>query len=227
MNRGKGNIPPQQGMPHHLPNFPIDPAAYRQLYRFNGGLDDYMEDDPAWREIRIPPGLSASAVYQLLPSSPTFEYGGYLTRTRIRYAAFDSTRAATFASKACTFHSHPTALPGVQADVPSIQDIYFFLKWRHLRAITVGASIVWVFDKTRATLRTVRRLAAWERHDSLQVARSLIDKDPHGWPRSYMKRVLHELGLQWPRGRKLWEAAWPELVQRALAIKVTVFERND
>ena len=76
----------RQSIPPHLPKPPCDPAAYQELYAFNSGVDEFLigYNDDEWREIRIPTGSSAADVYRLLPSAEDFEYGGYLTKTRIR-----------------------------------------------------------------------------------------------------------------------------------------------
>jgi len=145
--------------PAHLPKCPIDPADYEQLYAFNGGVDDYLEDFTRWEEIRIKPGLTEDDVYRLLPCAGDFEYGGYLTKSRIRFLKCGPNRANMPMSKACTFHSHPTDMAA--ADVPSASDVLQFLNFRHLRAITVGASRLWVWDKTKATIPTVKLLGAW------------------------------------------------------------------
>lgn len=218
----------QEGAGHgapHLPPPPADLEGYERLYAFNSGLDDYLEDEPDWRVIRIPPGLSAAEVYRRLPSAPGFEYGGYLTRTRIRYQACEESRANTLCSRSCTFHSHPTRFPADRADVPSPSDIYSFLKYRHLRAVTVGASILWVFDKTAATFGTVRRLADWEAENLLREAWRLSAKDPQTWTGAYARLALAALGMKWPRGRRTYHTQWPELLRGELKIKVTVIQR--
>ena len=144
----------QVSMPSYLPNPPRDHVAYEELYAHDWGV--CFADFAKCPEIRIPPGSSAAKVYRLLPSAEDFEYGGYLTKTRIRYVAGGPEGAHTDYTKPCTFHSHPT---GAQyADVPSPADIYYFLKWRHRRAITVGARWIWVWTKDQQNLKTVRRL---------------------------------------------------------------------
>lgn len=209
-HKGPGDRPP------HLPEPPADPEGYNRLYAFNDGTDDYLEDEAAWKEIRIPPGLSADEVYRLLPSAPAFEYGGYLTKARIRYAACDPTRAGTLCSRPCTFHSHPAGLPGIEADTPSVSDVYSFLKYRHLRAVTVGKALIWVWDKTPATLETVARLAAWEAKYLVREADRLIKKHPHGWERAYMRAALKALGVAWPRSGQKLDGAWPEMLREGL-----------
>ena len=124
---------PRRLCPPHLPVPLQHPVVYELLYEANGGIDEFWPERGPWQESRIPTNLSAAKVYQRLPAAPDFEYGGYLTKTRIRYLACDPTSAETIRSKPCTFHSHPTNHPN--ADIPSVPDIYSFLKYRTRRAI--------------------------------------------------------------------------------------------
>jgi hypothetical protein len=209
--------------PNHLPEWPLEPEAYQQLYSFNYGVDDYMEETADWQILRIPPGLPEEEVYRRLPSAPGFEYGGYLTKTRIRFLKCDEDRASTRMSRRCTFHSHPTASP--HANLPSMTDVYSFLAFRHVRAVTVGATQLWIFDKTKATLATVRKLAAWTEVNQLREVRRLEKEAPHGWQEPYMRLVLKKLGLVWPNKRQGLERHWPEMLQSILKIRVRVFTR--
>lgn len=210
--------------PCHLPKCPIDPERYDRLYAFNGRTDDYVEDELHWKEIRIGNGMAEDAVYQMLPSAGRFEYGGYLTKSRIRFAKCNPTSANMPMSKACTFHSHPTDL--ATADSPSAADLYKFLCYRHLRTITVGSSRLWVLDKSKATLAVVTRLGAWVDANMLAEIHRLQTKYSYAWPNPYMKLALKHLGLTWPRKQKDWMAHWEEMVLEALKIKVRVFPRD-
>jgi hypothetical protein len=120
-------------LPPHLPNPFMSNEQYRRLYAFNDGVDGFMPENLEWHEMRIRPGLTAKQVYLKLPSAADFEYGGYLTKTRIRYAVCEPTKASVPLFKSCTFHSHPTDKDGTDPDMPSVLDVYAFLKWRHLR----------------------------------------------------------------------------------------------
>jgi len=149
-------------IPPHLPRPFMDLDAYGRLYGSHDGIDDLGIGGTNEREIRIRPGLSAEEVYRKLPSASHFEYAGYLTKTRIRYAEYSDTFSSGVNSKTYTFHSHPTGLGIGDPDVPSNLDVYGFLKWRHLRAIMVGKELIWVMEKTRRTSQVIRRLAEWE-----------------------------------------------------------------
>lgn len=207
----------------HLPKCPVNRAAYERLYAFNGGTDDFLDNDAPWQEIRIRPGLAEDAVYRLLPCAGAFEYGGYLTKTRIRFSKCEATRANIPMSKVCTFHSHPTDI--ATADVPSASDVFQFLNFRHLRAITVGSTRLWVWDKTRATMTTVKKLGVWSEANMLTEVRRLEKKFSHAWADPYMRLALKHLGLDWPKKHKDWQAHWEEMLRKVLRIKVRLFPR--
>jgi hypothetical protein len=209
--------------PAYWPICPIDPEAYDQLYAFNQGVDDFIDNDAPWQEIRIRQGLAEDAVYRLLPSADAFEYGGYLTNTRIRFMRCHPSRAWMPMSKACTFHSHPT--DSTTADCPSATDIFQFLNFRHLRAITVGSTRLWIWDKTKATLSKVKMLATWTEANMLIVVHRLEKTYPHAWEEPYAKLVLKHLGLNWPRKRKDRVFQWEEMLRKILKIKVRIFPR--
>jgi hypothetical protein len=210
--------------PAHLPKVPVNPAAYERLYAFNGRVDDFLDNDATWQENRIRPRLTEAEVYRLLPCASGFEYGGYLTKTRIRFIKCDPTKANMPMSKACTFHSHPTDL--ATADIPSASDVFQFLNYRHVRAITVGSTRIWVWDKTKATLGTVKKLGVWAEANMLNEVRRLEKKFPNAWHDPYMKLALKQLGLDWPKKLTDWQAHSEEMLQNLLRINVRVFPRN-
>ena len=210
--------------PGHLPEWPVAADTYRRLYSFNFGVDDYLEETAEWQERRIPPGLPKEDVYRLLPSALDLEYGGYLTRTRIRYLPCQGSRAGTRMSQLCTFHNHPSDFPN--ADLPSASDVYSFLAFRHLRTVTVGATKIWVWDKTQETLTTVRKLASWSEGSLLKEARRLERRDPIGWHQLLIRSALKNLGLMWPKGQKTLQQHGPEMLERVLKFKVREFPRN-
>jgi hypothetical protein len=211
--------------PVHLPKCPINPAGYKRLYAFNQHLDDQMPEAPDWKEIRIKPGLSEKAVYRLLPSAPDFEFSGYLTKSRIHYFKGGPSSAGMQMAKPCTYHSHPTKNPYL-ADIPSLQDIHSFLYYRHLRSVTVGATKIWVWDKTRATLETVRKMASWMEVNHFRVVTHWMKKDFATWQGKYVQTVLHHLGWVWPETLDDMDAQWPRILRQAFKIKVRVFPRE-
>ena len=205
--------------PPHLPEPFPDPPAYARSYEFIRLVDDVYHGDPDdWREARIPPGLTAEAVYRRLPTAPDFEYAGYLTRTRVRYALGWGTGAHVIGCKPCCFHTHPTEHP--HADLPSPKDLYSFVRYSQLRHVVVGRSIIWVFDKTLRTLAAVERLNAFEaRHQVEAVAR--VGFEDYQW------YALARVGCKLPRVRpKAYRRAWLELAENVLGIKVTQIERD-
>lgn len=211
--------------PKHLPKCPMAPERYERLYVFNPDLDDQLPDAPDWKEIRIKSDLSEEAIYRLLPSAPDFEYSGYLTKSRIRYFRGDSHSAGMQMAKPCTFHSHPTKNPYL-ADIPSLQDIHSFLFYRHLRSITVGATKLWVWDKTKATIGTVRKMADWMEANHFRVVAHFMKKDFDTWQAKYVQKVMHDLGWAWPDNLDEMDAQWPRILREALKIKVRVFPRE-
>src|SRR5262245_40194503 len=94
-------------LPPHLPRPYPDPAVYAAAYQLIRQVDEVFHGPDSWQEIRIRPGLSARQVYDRLPAAPGYEFGGYLTQTRIRYVPGWEDGADTIAAKACTFHAHP------------------------------------------------------------------------------------------------------------------------
>ncbi len=202
----------------------MDPEAYDRLYAFNGVVGDYLENDAPWQEIRIRPGLAEDAVYRLLPCAGDFEYGGYLTKTRIRFIKCDPSSARMPQSKASTFHSHPTG--SATADLPSAGDVFQFLNFRYLRAITVGSTRLWVWDKTKATLPIVRKFGAWNDAIMLKEVHRLEKTFPHNWHEPLAKLALSNLGLDWPKKLKDWQENWPAMLRQVLKIKVRVISRN-
>lgn len=203
----------------------MNPEAYDRLYAFNQNLDDQMPEAPDWKEIRIKPGLSEEAVYRLLPSAPDFEFSGYLSKTRIRYFRGDAHSTGMQLAKPCTFHSHPIKNPYL-ADIPSLQDIHSFLFYRHLRSVTVGATKLWVWDKTSATMGTIRKLASWMEANHFRVVAHFMKKDFDSWQAKYVQKVMHDLGWAWPDNFDEMDAQWPKILREALKIKVRVFSRE-
>jgi hypothetical protein len=214
--------PPQRSP--HLPRPPRNPEAYQRLYE-HARLVDFVDDERTfdWQEARIPGELGASQVYRRLPSAEDIEYGGYLTKTRIRYQRFWLTSARTISWKSCTFHSHPSGHPN--ADIPSPEDIYHFLKWRHLRAITVGSSWIWIWNKSEHVLKTVRRLADWEDENMVGELTRLTRRMPNEFYGPYVHQVLKGLGLpgSWQRCRR--PESWTRLLREHLGISTTLIAR--
>lgn len=212
--------------PTHLPPPWADAGAYDRLYREVNPFDHFAERDGPWQEIRIPAGSTAEEVYQRLPSAFDYEYGGYLTRTRIRYRRCDKRRASIPTRKACTFHSHPTGLGHGEPDLPSPTDIRQFLLGRHRRTITVGRFFLWVWDKTEHTLPLVHQFAAWEKDHLSRVAGRFIDKGEADWENAYATQALRQLGVRILEDRRRWAKLWPQTLRDKLGFVVTVLERE-
>jgi hypothetical protein len=128
-------------------------------------------------------------------------------------------------AKPCTFHSHPTKNRRL-ADVPSLEDIHSFLFYRQLRSVTVRATKVWVWDKTRATLRTVRRLSEWMEANHFRVVAHWMKEDFDSWQAMYVQTVMKQLGWVWPDAIDEMDAQWPRLLREIFKIKVRVFSHE-
>lgn len=210
----------------HLPQPWSDQGAYDDLFRKVIPYDDYSEADSPWQEIRIPRGASAEDVFRLLPSHLDFEYGGYLTKTRIRYVACEPHHAWVPKSKACTFHSHPTKIQNTAPELPSVSDIRSFLLGRHWRTITVGRFDLWVWDKTDQTLEVVRRLHKWESNNMVKAVRRLEEEFPGTWEREFMELAPRKIGLTVPRDNRRWSKVWQQRLEDKLGLQVTVHKRE-
>ena len=208
-----------------LPLCPITREEYERLYAFNHGRDNQDQEGRTWEEIRIKPGSTEADVYRLLPAATDFEYGGYVTSSRIRYIRGENQITGMRLEKPCTFHSHPTKNPYL-ADIPSLQDIHTFLFYRHLRSITVGATKIWVWDKTKQTLGTVRKLAGWMESNHFRVVTQCMKKDFENWQPNYVQKVMNDLGWVWPDSLDEMDAQWPVILRKTFQFKVRVFARE-
>jgi hypothetical protein len=141
----------------YLPtSFALD-CDYESLYAdVCNGMGMNFEETP----IAIHQGMTEHEVYSQLPTAESFEFGGIIERDKIRYQRCDATTAWAEFSADCTWHSHPTG--SSSCDQPSLMDIRSFLVNRHLRAVTAGREIIWVFDKQPETIPFVKRLLKWE-----------------------------------------------------------------
>ncbi|MCE9614863.1 MAG: hypothetical protein K8T26_11340 [Lentisphaerae bacterium] len=216
----------QSFRPIHLPKPPRNPVAYQRLYAPNCNVDEFspLDGEFKWQEIRIPRDSSAEEVYLSLPSAPDFEYGGYLTGTRIRYARFGASWAATISSKPCTFHSHPSCHPN--CDMPSPRDVYQFLKWRQLRTITVGNHWIWVWTKDQKNAETVKRLLAWEEQNMVPVMADLFRSNCPDPLLVYIERALRQLNYSPPRRRLSEPLCWASHLRDVLGMKTWFISRG-
>ena len=213
----------------HLPSPFMDQADYDHLYRNNFGTDELDWSEGDWQEIRLRPDMSAIEVYRMLPSAEKFEYGGHLLKDSIQYVRCRETSATTISCNHCTFHSHPTNLPGTEPDIPSSKDVYSFIKFKQLRAVTVGKELIWVLDKTPETIPVVEQLVRWEKQNMISVYRELIPIEKYDLSSLYSDHVLQELGLEWPscsaEVSESFKANWQSSLQTALKIEVAIYSR--
>ena len=215
--------------PDHLPNRLMPDREWNELYQFNSAADECFAEDNEWHTIPIPAGMPAKDVYRLIPSAEHFEYGGHLTNSHIHYVECEERSASHLSSMPCTFHTHPTNAEGTEPDLPSARDVYSFLKWRHIRAITVGKTLIWILDKSQNTIPVIRQLADWERENMLSAFKKIEvqgSKDP---TTDYAATALKNLGVSWPRSRAEvsthFRSAWPDQLRNTLGIDVTLLNR--
>jgi hypothetical protein len=150
----------------------------------------------------------------------------YLTKTRIRFQRCEAKQAFTETSRACTFHSHPNEYP--KADIPSTSDIYSFLKWANIRAITVGKDWIWIWDKELEVFSTtVKRLRDWEgKHLVKEMMRSSEaqtgDFRPH-----YIKKALNAIGVRYPKRRGTTPEEWSQALESSIGLKTRLIPRDN
>jgi hypothetical protein len=83
----------------------------------------------------------------------------------------------------------------------------------------VGRTLIWVFDKTPATLETVDRLNAWEVGNLVRAVCEASSLD------DYPSLALHGIAPRRRQPAKQARQPWPEQLEEALRIKVTLLER--
>lgn len=170
---------------------------------------------------RIRPKSTMEQVYRRLPSAADFEYFGYLTKTQIAYGEGLAMSAPYIDGKMCQFHSHPTDQPS--ADMPSPNDVYFFLKWPCRRAITVGQDFIWWWDKEPSLVKTVRRFNAWEDENQVAYCRRLYHKD--NWMQLYMEKAMAAMGCKLSRSKQR-PALWIKHLWQTLRLRTYLLDRQ-
>ena len=211
-------MPDSRTVPAHLAPPPADRAAYERLYAILYRVDEVCHADPdSWRTIRLPPGLSALEVYRRLPTAPDQEFGGYLTLKTIRWVPGWEDGAHILAARGTTWHSHPLAHPW--AEIPSILDVYSYLRYRNLRHVTVGARTIWTFDKNAETLATVDRLNRFE-------TRNMIEAITRVGFEEYRLLALQSIGLRMSPTLEEYSRVWPQRLREDLGIRVTIFDKG-
>lgn len=213
----------QSTLPPHLPQPPRNRAHYESLYRYGygGGAGD---ENAVWHERRIPANLSAANVYRMLPSASDFEYGGYLTKTRIRYVVGAPESVSPPCDLPCVFHSHPFAHP--YADAPSPLDIYQFIKCECLRAVTVGNRWIWVWNKNRRTVKTVQKFLEWEMEHMVREILRLMDAGVAHAIHRYIEFAIRQLGFRCPRRQLKDPTSWAPQLSESIGIRSTLIRRS-
>jgi len=138
------------------------------------------------------------------------ETTGYLTHCKRVGAGFGSRVPAI------AFHSHPSI--DFYSDIPSVEDIFVFLRYKHLNYIVVGRNTCTIFGKTEKTLPAIIRLYNWEQGNKRQRAilhkRHPLEGEPEIEHR-YITIALRNIGLKLPAKnyarRKVWVSAVRQL----------------
>lgn len=172
---------------------------------------------------RIRSGRSAEEIYRELPTAPDFEYSGYLTKTRVRYAVGRAFDCDDFHDKPCAFHTHPTEHPN--ADLPSLQDLYGFLRSPVRRSITIGGQWLWWWDKRPSILPVVNQLLTWEAEHMVatMIECSRNAKPGERFRSHYLALALEQVGL---RQQLVGDVPqWTADLQRALGLETSYCRR--
>jgi hypothetical protein len=166
-----------------FPNARWTRVAYDRLYAFNGGVDDYSGQETPWQFIRLKPRLSEVEVYRKLPHASKFRVRGLRDhRVRIRFCRCEATgslRAEIEEFARSTATPPATRIRGTFRRMSGRVSVSLNFR-RHLRSVTVGVTKrIWVWDKTKATMATVRTMARWSEANMLTAIRRLEKKFPH------------------------------------------------
>ena len=117
-----------------------------------------------------------------------------------------------------TFHSQPSN--DFYGDIPSVEDIFIFLRYRHLEHVVVGRTSCTIFKKAETILPAIISLYDWEQEHKYQRAR--LQKRHPSEPgheeeneleieHRYITIALRHIGLRWPTKlsarRKVWRSA--------------------
>ena len=128
----------------------------------------------------------------------------------------------------CIFHFQPTG--SAYSDIPSFEDLYNFLKFRHLRYIIAGRDFYSLLEKSDRTTSRVLDLFNWEEDPSnrYQMQRMLrrhswkyrgehgsqpfLDLE-HECRERYAKLALRSIGLKLPAKMSKRRKHWSEKLQ--------------
>jgi hypothetical protein len=109
--------------------------------------------------------------------------------------------------------------------MPSPNDIYGFLKWPNFRAVTVGANWIWVWDKNKDVLSTVKRLLKWEEQHMLTELRRLCNERTQGIFDQYFVLALESIGIDCPTKSKADPESWCEDLFSGTGIETVLIPR--
>lgn len=158
------------------------------------GVDDGEGEDTYRHDKRYP--IYLPKICQYIPVSKTKHIWGDITRDYINwhedagYLRFCKKRrqkgwyfraAETQTGLFCkglpadyVFHSQPT--DDFYSNIPSVEDIFFFLRYRHSAHVVVGRASCTILKKTEATLPTIIALHDWEQKPKNRYQRVRLRK---------------------------------------------------
>jgi hypothetical protein len=110
--------------------------------------------------------------------------------------------------------------------MPSERDVYSFLKWPNVRAITVGAKWIWVWDKNKQVMTTVKRLLEWEGEHMLRELRRLCDEGTEGIFDHYLILALEAVGICRLTKSEADPESWRETLLSCTGIETLLIPRD-
>ena len=131
-----------------------------------------------------------------------------------------------------TFHSQPTS--DFYSDIPSVEDIFVFLRYQHWNHAVVGRTSCTIFGKTNDTLPAIINLYNWEQDNKYQRARLRRRHPPEpGHEKEnrleiehrYIAIALRHIGLHWPTKLSARRKVWLSAI-RQLGIAVSQIPRH-
>jgi hypothetical protein len=172
-----------------------------------------------WSEIRINSDVSLLQIVKKLPYAKDNELFGHITSTnRIRYLQGEHNWCNCNYSESITFHTHPANYK--YTNVPSIRDIYNFLKSNKQVTIIVGDKVIWVIKSTVKSKQIAKSIAKWENIHLIDwfSKRANIDAD------KYFRFILSKFGFNQPHTAKTNN--WLKQIKK-LHLSIKLIEKND
>ena len=129
------------------------------------------------------------------------------------------------------FHSQPT--DDFYSNIPSVEDIFVFLRYRHKEHVVVGRTSCTIFSKVDATLPVITRLYKWEQSNKYQRVRlqkrhpavaGHEEENELEIEHRYITIALRHIGLRWPTKLSARRPVWLSAIEN-LGIAVSQIPR--